>query len=98
MIDLKKFEKKKTTKPIDQLTPADIGSLVKIITIDGCEITDILVTFIAGEYYRQRGPGSSGVHLSLAHVGQYRERDYDRGGVEIALGMRVVVQRPLPEE
>ncbi len=95
MINLKEFEKKKITKPIDELTPADIGSLVKVITIDGCEITDILVAFTAGEDYRQRMRERCCVFLSLAHVGQYRERDFDRGGIQVPLGMRVVVQRPI---
>lgn len=101
MIDLKKFEKKKTTKPAGELTPNDVGSLVKVTDVNGVEITDILATFQAGDTYRNRAENdkSPTVSLSMRHVGSYQDRyDGGRGVIDTYLSMRVVVQRPIIED
>ena len=101
MIDLKKFEKTKTTKPAGELTPNDVGSLVKVISVDGSEVSDIHVAFYAGDFYRnRRGPDHGNiVSLSFEHMGVYRDQfDGGRGSVDVNPGMRVVVQRPISEQ
>jgi hypothetical protein len=79
-ISTKDFETKKTTKPSGELTPNDIGSLVKIITTDGVEICDVLVCFVAG------GDEENMMFVEMEHF---------TPGFQVNTGMRAVVRRPI---
>lgn len=84
MIDLKEFDKKKITKPSEQLSAEDVGSLVKVITAAGVEITDVLVQMLV---HRSNYPEDErAILVRFEHVS---------GEFIVRFGMRVIVQRPI---
>jgi len=80
MIDLSEFEKKKITKPSDELCVADVGALVKVITRDGVEISDVL-----SQLEVSHNGEETFIIVRFQHVS---------GSFRLNLGMRTVVQRP----
>ena len=97
MIDLKKFDKKKITKPAGELTPNDVGSLIKVIEINGCEVKDVMTAFTVGQWRRPRPDLPNDViQIDLNHLKTFADEFRGRSSVYVRPGMRVVVQRPLP--